>query len=178
MTKWARQQPFPEGIFIEFSKKTGDAVTSPEISKEEDKSSVLDDSTLVTSRFFIFQPDEVSLALKLKYSSGTESEEALPNSPELAEPVSSTPVPTVEPTGPLMMPNSMAVKLAGMEAALKEMRNKMDDQAVQIVKLESQVDNILGQSVPDLIKMISTNELVSYSSPLGVVRSKKANNEF
>ena len=48
MIKWAKQQPFPEGIFIEISQKTGEAISSPDNTKDEDKSSVLDDSTLNT----------------------------------------------------------------------------------------------------------------------------------
>ena len=51
MIKWAKQQPFPEGIFIEISKETGDSITSQEATKDDDKSSVLDDSTLNTSKY-------------------------------------------------------------------------------------------------------------------------------
>ena len=49
MIKWAKQQPFPDGIYIEISKKAGEAITSSDESKNEDKSSVLDDSSLNTS---------------------------------------------------------------------------------------------------------------------------------
>ena len=46
-------------------------------------------------------------------------------------------------------------------------KDLIDGQNIKIAKLESQVDTVLGESIPDMIKLISAAEQVSfYETPL------------
>ena len=76
------------------------------------------------------------------------------------EPVSSTPIPADGADTPTT--NHVAVKLAKLEAELMAAKDLIDGQNIKIAKLESQVDTVLGESIPDMIKLISAAEQVIF----------------
>ena len=84
-----------------------------------------------------------------------------PNSPdepvEQDQPVSSTPVPTQLDAE---TNKAAATDIAVFKHELAQIRTSVHRQNVDLTKMESKSDNILGQSIPDLVKLISANELV------------------
>ena len=48
----------------------------------------------------------------------------------------------------------MAAEISKFKDELAVIRSKLENQNMELAKTESKIDNILGQSIPDLIKLI------------------------